>query len=69
MSSVGNHNGVVPQGNVSGPRNVVMFINDLTTTAPIYKYVDDSPIFEVCQGGDTTRIQESVDMVDRWTMT
>ena len=47
-----------------GPRNFIMFINDLTTTAPIYKYVDDSTIFEVCQEGDTSQIQESVDMVD-----
>ena len=44
-----------------------MFINDLTTTAPIYKYVDDSTIFEVGQEGDTSQIQESVDMVDIWT--
>ena len=44
-----------------------MFINDLTTTAPIYKYVDDSTTFEVCQEGDTTQNQESVDMVDIWT--
>ena len=46
-----------------------MFINDLTTTAPIYKYVDDSTIFEVCQEGDTTQIQESVDMVDIYGLT
>ena len=44
-----------------------MFINDLTTLAPIYKYVDDSTIFEVCQEGDNTQIQESVDMVGIWT--
>ena len=44
-----------------------MFINDLTTTSQIYKYVDDSTIFELCQDGDTTHIQDSVDMVDRWT--
>ena len=49
---------------VSGPRNFIMFINDLTTTAPIYKYVDDSTIFEVCKEGDISQIQESVDMVD-----
>ena len=42
VSSVGNLNGGVPQGTVSGPRNVIMFLNDLTTIAPIYKYVDDS---------------------------
>ena len=65
VSSVGYPKGGVPQGTVSGPRNFIMFINDLTTTAPIYKYVDDSTIFEVCQEGDTTQIQESVDIV--WT--
>ena len=42
-------------------------MNDLTTTAPIYQYVDDSTLFEVCHEGDTTQIQESVDMVDIWT--
>ena len=67
MSSVGYPKGGVPQGTVSGPRNFIMFINDLTTTAPIYKYVDDSTIFEVCKEGDTSQIQESVDMVDIWT--
>ena len=67
VSSVGYPKGGVPQGTVSGPRHFVMFINDLTTTAPIYKYVDDSTIFEVCKEGDTSQIQESVDMVDIWT--
>ncbi len=49
VSSVGNPSGGVPQGTVSGPRNYIMFINDLTTTAPIYKYVDDCTIVEVCR--------------------
>ena len=44
-----------------------MFIKYLTTIAPIYKYVDDSTIFEVCHEGDNTQIQESVDMVEIWT--
>ena len=45
----------------------IMYINDLTTIAPIYKYVDDSTLFEVCHEGDNTCIQESVDMVGLWT--
>ena len=67
VSSVGNPNGGVPQGTVSGPINFIMYINDLTTIAPIYKYVDDSTLFEVCHEGDNTCIQESVDMVGLWT--
>ena len=67
VSSVGNPNGGVVQGTVSSPRHFKTFINDLTTLAPIYKYVDDSTIFEVCHEGNNTHIQESVDMVGIWT--
>ena len=66
VSSVGNLNGGVPQGTVSGPTKCIMIINDLTTRAPIYKYVDDRTIFEVCQEGDNTQRHESVDMVGIW---
>ena len=41
-------NGGVPQGTLSGPKNVSVYINDLRTPCSIYKYVDDSTIFEIC---------------------
>ena len=63
VSSVGNPNGGVPQGTVSGPRHFITFINDLTTIAPIYKYVDDSTIFGVCHEGDNTQIQDTTNSI------
>ena len=66
-SSIGKPNGGVPQGTVSGPRNFIMYINDLTTPAPMYKYVDDSTIFEICSGNAVSTIQQSIDDVVKWT--
>ena len=40
--------GGVPQGTVSGPIDLILYINDLVTLVPMYKYVDDTTIFEVC---------------------
>ena len=66
-SSIGKPNGGVPQGTVSGPRYFIMYINDLTTPAPMYKYVDDSTIFEICSGNVVSTIQQSIDDVVKWT--
>ena len=44
-----------------------MYINDLTTPAPMYKYVDDSTIFEICSGNVVATIQQSIDDVVKWT--
>ena len=66
-SSIGKPNGGVPQGTVSGPRYFIMYINDLTTLAPMYKYVDDSTIFEICSGNVVSTIQQSIDDVVKWT--
>ena len=67
VSSIGNSNGGVPQGTVSGPRHLKTFIIYLRTIVPIYKCVDDSTLFDVCHEGYNTQIQESVDMVGIWT--
>ena len=36
-------------------------------TVPLYKYVDDSTLFEICDRNDVSVIQESVDTAARWT--
>ena len=48
VSKPGYPNGGVPQGNLSGPKHILVKINYLQTPCPIYKYVDDSTIFEIC---------------------
>ena len=58
-SHSGHPNGGLPHGTLSGPKCfLVYYINDLRTTVPLYKYVDDSTLFE---------IQEPVDIAARWT--
>ena len=47
VSKPGYPNGAVPQGTFSGPKHVLVHINDLQTPFPIYKYIDDSTIFEI----------------------
>ena len=54
--------GGVPQGTLSGPK---CFLNDLRTTVPLYKYVDDSTLFEICDRNYVPVIQESVDIAAR----
>ena len=41
VSNIGYPNGGVPQGTLCGPKNFLVQINDLQTTCPIFKYVDD----------------------------
>ena len=59
--------GGVPQGTVSGPIDFILYINDLVTLVPMYKYVDDTTIFEVCLENEPSAIQDSVDVIVRWT--
>ena len=62
----GHPNGTVPQGTLSGPKCFLVYINDLRTTVPLYKYVEDSMLFEICYRNGVSVIQESVDIAARW---
>ena len=66
-SHSGNPNGGVPQGTLSGPKCFLVYINDLRTTVPLYKYVDDSMLFEICDRNYVSVKQEPVDIAARWT--
>ena len=66
-SDSGSPNGGVPQGTLSGPNCFLMYINDLRTTVPLYKYIDDSTLFEVCNDIDASLMQDSINTVTSWT--
>ena len=52
---------------MSGLKCFLVYINNLRTTVPLYNYVDDSTLFEICYRNDVSVIQESVDIAARWT--
>ena len=41
--------------------------NDLSTPVPLYKYVDDSTLFEICETNSISLMQESVNIAAEWT--
>ena len=61
-SRTGSPNGGVSQGNV-----FLLYINDLETHFPLFKYVDDSTLFEICNTNEISEIQESIDKAADWT--
>ena len=66
VSSIGYPNEGVPQGTLSGPKNFLVQINNLHTPCPIFKYVDDSTIFDVCNKSSVPMLQESADIITDW---
>ena len=67
VSNIGYPNGGVPQGTLSGPKNFLVQINDLQTSCPIFKYVDDSTVFDVCNNTNVPMLQESADVITDWS--
>ena len=45
-----------------------MYINDLETPATLYKYVDDSTLFEICHRTSESVLQQSIDIAARWIL-
>ena len=50
-----------------GQNVFLMYINDLVTQLPLFKFVDDSTVFEICNTSEVSVIQESVDVAVEWT--
>ena len=67
VSSIGYPNGGVPQGTLSAPKNFLVQINDLQTPCPMFKYVDDSTVFDVCNNSSVPMLQESADVITDWS--
>ena len=68
FSPPGHPKGGVPQGTLIGPKCFLVYINDLETPVPLYKYVDDSTLFEICHRKSESVLQHSVDIAARWTV-
>ena len=50
-----------------GRNDFLLYINDLETHVPLFKYVDDSTLFEICNTNEISEIQESIDKAADWT--
>ena len=49
-------------------RNVfLLYVNYLESNVPLYKYVDDSTLFEIFNTTDVSVMQESIDRYINWT--
>ena len=57
----------VPQETKLGPLFFLVVINDLTTAAPSYKYIDDCTVFEMTSySGATSDLQMHLDSINQW---
>ena len=68
FSPPGHPKGGVPRWTLLRPKCFLVYINDLETPAPLYKYVDDSTLFEICHRKSESVLQHSVDIAARWTL-
>ena len=68
FSPSGHPKGGVPQGTLLGPKCFLVYINYIETPVPLYTYVDDSTLFQICHRKSESVLQHSVDTAARWTL-
>jgi len=58
----------VPQGTKLGPLFFLVMTNDLQTTLPLYKYVDDCTVYEIISSSShNSMLQATIDSINNWT--
>ena len=68
VSSLVTLNGAVPQGAILGLEAFLQMIKDMRSRLPIYKYVDDSTLFEVVpENANERKLQHAMNETVQWT--
>ena len=59
--------GGTPQGTKSGAKDFKIMVKDIRAALPVFKYVDDSTLFEICKRGvQSNLLQELANDVSEW---
>ena len=68
ISSPKSMKGAIPQGALMGMEAFCEMIKDLELTLPLYKYVDDSTVYDIVNRNEKSdRLQRAIDQALAWT--